>query len=83
MLRASMPAAWPRRAGWTHPGETIALVHGVMDSLYRAASRVALERPTLVDHGDASINRLLYTRASRWSAEATPITSKTARSKTR
>jgi probable phosphoglycerate mutase len=46
-----------------HPGETIALVAhgGVMDALYRAASRVALDAPRSWQLGNASINRLLYT----------------------
>jgi 2,3-bisphosphoglycerate-dependent phosphoglycerate mutase len=46
-----------------HPGETIALVShgGVMDCLYRAASRVALDAPRSWQLGNASINRLLYT----------------------
>ena len=44
-----------------HPGETIALVAhgGVMDCLYRAASRVSLQAPRSWDLGNASINRLL------------------------
>ena len=46
-----------------HPGETIAIVShgGVMDCLYRAASRVALDAPRSWQLGNASINRLLYT----------------------
>jgi probable phosphoglycerate mutase len=46
-----------------HPGETIVLVAhgGVMDALYRAASRVALDAPRSWELGNASINRLLYT----------------------
>lgn len=46
-----------------HPGETIAVVAhgGVMDCLYRAASRVALDAPRSWQLGNASINRLLYT----------------------
>ena len=46
-----------------HPGETIAVVShgGVMDCLYRAASRVALDAPRSWQLGNASINRLLYT----------------------
>ena len=46
-----------------HPGETIALVShgGVMDCLYRAASRLALDAPRSWQLGNASINRLLYT----------------------
>jgi 2,3-bisphosphoglycerate-dependent phosphoglycerate mutase len=51
------------RLAAAHPGETIALVAhgGVMDSLYRAASRVALDAPRSWQLGNASINRLLYT----------------------
>ena len=46
-----------------HPGQTIALVShgGVMDCLYRAATRVALDAPRSWQLGNASINRLLYT----------------------
>ena len=46
-----------------HPGQTIALVShgGVMDCLYRAASRVALDAPRSWQLGNAAINRLLYT----------------------
>jgi probable phosphoglycerate mutase len=46
-----------------HPGETIALVAhgGVMDCLYRAASRVTLDAPRSWQLGNAAINRLLYT----------------------
>ena len=45
-----------------HPGETIALVAhgGVMDCLYRAATRVGLQAPRTWQLGNASINRLLY-----------------------
>lgn len=51
------------RLAAAHPGETIALVAhgGVMDSLYRAAARVALDAPRSWQLGNASINRLLYT----------------------
>jgi probable phosphoglycerate mutase len=51
------------RLAAAHPGEMIALVAhgGVMDSLYRAASRVALDAPRSWLVGNASINRLLYT----------------------
>ena len=51
------------RLAAAHPGETITLVahSGVMDSLYRAASRVALDAPRSWQLGNASINRLLYT----------------------
>lgn len=46
-----------------HPGQTIALVAhgGVMDCLYRAASRIALDAPRSWQLGNAAINRLLYT----------------------
>jgi probable phosphoglycerate mutase len=46
-----------------HPGEAIALVAhgGVMDCLYRAATRVALQAPRSWQLGNASINRLLHT----------------------
>jgi 2,3-bisphosphoglycerate-dependent phosphoglycerate mutase len=45
-----------------HPGETIALVAhgGVMDCLYRAATRVSLQAPRTWQLGNAGINRLLY-----------------------
>ena len=43
-------------------GQTIAIVAhgGVMDCLYRAASRLALEAPRSWTLGNATINRLLY-----------------------
>jgi probable phosphoglycerate mutase len=46
-----------------HLGQTIALVAhgGVMDCLYRAASRITLQAPRTWHLGNASINRLLYT----------------------
>ena len=45
-----------------HPGETIALVAhgGVLDCLYRAATRIALSAPRTWQLGNASINRLLF-----------------------
>ena len=45
-----------------HPGETIALIShgGVMDCLYRTATRVSLREPRTWQLGNASINRLLY-----------------------
>jgi probable phosphoglycerate mutase len=45
-----------------HPGETIALVAhgGVLDCLYRAATRVGLQAQRTWQIGNASINRLLY-----------------------
>jgi probable phosphoglycerate mutase len=51
------------RLAAAHPGETIALVAhgGVLDCLYRAAARVALDAPRSWQLGNASINRLLYT----------------------
>ena len=51
------------RIAAAHPGETIALVAhgGVMDCLYRAATRVDLQAPRSWLLGNASINRLLYT----------------------
>ena len=55
--------ATAERLARAHPGQTIALVAhgGVMDCLYRAASRVALDAPRSWQLGNASINRLLYT----------------------
>ena len=46
-----------------HPGQTIAVVAhgGVMDCLYRAATRLGLQAPRSWQLGNASINRLLYT----------------------
>ena len=51
------------RLAAAHPGQTIALVAhgGVMDSLYRAASRVDLQAPRSWQLLNASINRLLLT----------------------
>jgi probable phosphoglycerate mutase len=51
------------RLAAAHPGETIAVVShgGVMDCLYRAASRLDLQAPRSWLLGNASINRLLYT----------------------
>jgi len=45
-----------------HPGETIALVAhgGVLDCLYRAATRISLQAPRSWQLGNASINRLLF-----------------------
>ncbi len=45
-----------------HPGQTIALVAhgGVLDCLYRAASRIELQAPRTWQLGNASINRLLH-----------------------
>ncbi len=52
-----------RRLASGHPGQTIALVAhgGVMDCLYRAASRIDLQAPRSWQLGNASINRLLHT----------------------
>lgn len=46
-----------------HPGETIALVGhgGVMDVLYRAATRLDIQAPRTWALGNAAINRLLWT----------------------
>jgi probable phosphoglycerate mutase len=51
------------RCAAAHPGQTIAFVAhgGVMDCLYRAASRIDLQAPRSWQLGNASINRLLYT----------------------
>ncbi len=51
------------RLAIVHPGQTIALVAhgGVLDCLYRAASRIALDAPRTWQVGNASINRILYT----------------------
>lgn len=48
-----------------HPGQTIALVAhgGVLDCLYRAASRQHLQAPRTWQLGNASINRLLHADA--------------------
>jgi 2,3-bisphosphoglycerate-dependent phosphoglycerate mutase len=45
-----------------HPGQAIALVAhgGVLDCLYRAATRMTLHAPRTWQIGNASINRLLY-----------------------
>jgi 2,3-bisphosphoglycerate-dependent phosphoglycerate mutase len=52
-----------RRICDAHRGESIALVAhgGVLDCLYRAATRVSLEAPRSWQLGNASINRLLAT----------------------
>ncbi|MEO5606847.1 MAG: histidine phosphatase family protein, partial [Polaromonas sp.] len=46
-----------------HPGELIALVGhgGVMDVLYRAATRQHIQAPRTWTLGNAAINRLLWT----------------------
>lgn len=52
-----------RRAVAAHPGQSIAVVAhgGVLDCLYRAATRVALDAPRSWQLGNATINRLLAT----------------------
>jgi probable phosphoglycerate mutase len=52
-----------RRAAAAHAGQSIALVAhgGVLDCLYRAATRVALDAPRSWQLGNAAINRLLAT----------------------
>ena len=51
------------RLAQAHAGQAIALVAhgGVLDCLYRAATRIELDRPRSWRLGNASINRLLYT----------------------
>ena len=51
------------RLAQAHPGQTIAVVAhgGVLDCLYRAATRLDLQAPRSWQLGNASINRLLYT----------------------
>jgi 2,3-bisphosphoglycerate-dependent phosphoglycerate mutase len=51
------------RLAIAHPGQSIAVVAhgGVMDCLYRAATRLDLQAPRSWQLGNASINRLLYT----------------------
>ena len=58
---ARATAAVARLAG-RHPGQTVAVVAhgGVMDCLYRAALRIALDAPRTWQLANASINRLLY-----------------------
>ncbi len=55
--------ATAERLAAAHPGQTIALVAhgGVLDCLYRAATRIALDAPRSWRVGNASINRLLHT----------------------
>ena len=52
-----------RRAAAAHAGQSIAVVAhgGVLDCLYRAATRVALDAPRSWQLGNATINRLLAT----------------------
>ena len=51
-----------QRLAAAHPGGSIALVAygGVLDTLYRAATRIALDAPRSWRSGNAAINRLLY-----------------------
>lgn len=51
------------RLAAAHPGQSIAIVThgGVLDCLYRAATRLDLQAARSWDLGNASINRLLYT----------------------
>jgi 2,3-bisphosphoglycerate-dependent phosphoglycerate mutase len=53
------------RLAAAHPGQTIALVAhgGVMDCLYRAATRIELTAARTWQLGNASVNRLLFTPA--------------------
>ena len=52
-----------RRAAAAHPGQNIAVVAhgGVLDCLYRAATRTALDAPRSWQLGNATVNRLLAT----------------------
>ena len=61
-LRERVLAAAARLAA-DHPGELIALVAhgGVMDVLYRAATRLDIQAPRTWALGNAAINRLLWT----------------------
>ncbi len=53
------------RIAAAHPGQTIAIVThgGVLDCLYRAATRLSLQAPRSWVLGNAAVNRLLYTPA--------------------
>jgi probable phosphoglycerate mutase len=55
--------ATAERLAAAHPGELIALVGhgGVMDVLYRAATRLDIQAPRTWELGNAAINRLLWT----------------------
>lgn len=59
----SRVVAVAERLAARHPGELIALVAhgGVMDVLYRAATRLDLQAPRTWHLGNAAINRLLWT----------------------
>ena len=61
-LRERVVAAAARLAA-DHPGELIAMVGhgGVMDVLYRAATRLDIQAPRTWALGNAAINRLLWT----------------------
>ena len=61
-LRARVMEAAERLAA-QHPGEQIALVGhgGVMDVLYRAATRLDIQAPRTWTLGNAAMNRLLWT----------------------
>ena len=61
-LRERVVAAAARLAA-DHPGELIAMVAhgGVMDVLYRAATRLDIQAPRTWALGNAAINRLLWT----------------------
>ncbi len=61
-LRERVLAAAARLAA-DHPGELIAMVAhgGVMDVLYRAATRLDIQAPRTWALGNAAINRLLWT----------------------
>ena len=50
------------RLARAHPGQTVALVAhgGVLDCLYRAATRIELQAPRTWQLGNAAINRLLH-----------------------
>ena len=58
-----MPPSASASASPSFCTQTIALVAhgGVMDCLYRAATRVGLQAPRSWQLGNAAINRLLYT----------------------
>ena len=61
-LRARVVEAAQRLAA-LHPGEQIALIGhgGVMDVLYRAATRLDIQAPRTWTLGNAAINRLMWT----------------------
>lgn len=61
-LRGRVISATERLAA-LHPGELIAIVGhgGVMDVLYRAATRLDIQAPRTWTLGNATINRLLWT----------------------